>query len=192
AGIAVDVGVLEQEAQRLNEAYAVYITERRPFTIAKCAMTLDGKIATRTGSSKWITGEAARAHVHALRGQVDAILVGRRTLDLDDRSLTARGDSPVKQPVRIVLTSGGTVDTGKKVFTVEGGATWVVESTAAESDSDAPYERIRVGRDASARVDMRALMEELGRREIMSLMIEGGGETLAAAFAAGVVDKVMC
>lgn len=199
AGIPVDVGVLEAEAMRLNEAYTIYITEGRPFTIAKCAMSLDGKIATRTGSSKWITGEAARAHAHAVRGEVDAILVGHRTLEMDDPSLTARGHSPAKQPVRIVLTSNGHVDLGRNIFSAAGGATWIVAPGQRRGPAEVRFgdatQRILhldLPADDSGRVNLGVLAKELGRREIMTLLIEGGGETLAAAFAAGIVDKVLC
>ena len=191
AGIPVDVGVLAQEALRLNEAYAVFIRDARPFVIAKCAMTLDGKIATRTGASKWITGEAARHHVHELRSEVDAILIGRKTLDFDDPSLTVRTDAPPKQPVRIVLSTGGDLDPTRKLFSENGGgATWIA---APEGSGDTNLaERLALPSDDFGRVDMKALVTELGRRDIMSVLIEGGGETLAGAFAAGVVDKVMC
>ena len=84
AGIAVEVGLLEAEARRLNAPYLKLVTTGRPWIIAKWAMTLDGKIATRTGDSRWISGEASRAVVHELRGRVDAIIVGRRTVELDD------------------------------------------------------------------------------------------------------------
>lgn len=190
AGIAVEVGVLESEARRLNEAYTVYITESRPFVIAKCAMSLDGKIATRTGASKWITGAAARRHVHEIRAHVDAILVGRRTLELDDPLLTARTESAIKQPVRIVVSTGGLLDPARRIFGSEGGATWIAVPDGSGDTSVA--EQLTLPADDAGRVDMRAMMKELGRREIMSLLIEGGGDTLAAAFEAGVVDKVMC
>jgi diaminohydroxyphosphoribosylaminopyrimidine deaminase/5-amino-6-(5-phosphoribosylamino)uracil reductase len=191
AGIAVDVGVLEAQARRLNEWYVTYMTRRRPFVIAKCAMTLDGKIATRTGASQWITGAEARARVHELRSQVDAILVGRRTLDLDDPSLTARTGAPaLKQPVRIVLTKGLDLDPARKLFTQrDAGPTWIA-APAGRAEGMAA-EVVPTQTDGHGNVDMAALMRELGRREVVSLMVEGGGETLAATFAADVVDKVM-
>ncbi len=191
AGIAVEVGVLEAQARRLNEWYITYMTRRRPFVIAKCAMTLDGKIATRTGASQWITGAEARARVHELRAQVDAILVGRRTLDLDNPSLTARTAAPAaRQPVRIVLTRGIDLDPARKLFTQrDGGPTWI--AAPAGSAEGVAAEVIATQTDAFGNVDMAALMRELGRREVVSLIIEGGGETIAAAFASDVVDKVM-
>lgn len=190
AGIAIDVGVLEAEARRLNEVFAKYITTRRPFVVAKCAMTLDGKIATRTGHSRWVTGEAARRRVHELRDQVDAILVGSRTVMLDDPSLTTRlEDRQGKDPVRIVLDADEYLDAGRRVFHVESEApTWV----AVTQDRDYPGAAELLRMPASGEgVDMAALMDELGRREITSLLIEGGGTTLASAFDAGIVDKVL-
>lgn len=190
-GVAVDVGVLEAEARRLNEAFIKHITTGMPFVIAKCAMSLDGKIATRTGDSKWVTGETARAHVHRLRNEVDAILVGSRTVMLDDPSLTTRlpgGKS--KDPIRVILDADDYLSPDRKVFQHEGDApTWVAvpEGRTANVDAD---EVLQIAH-AEGGLDLRALMRELGRRDVQSVLIEGGGATHASAFEAGVVDKVM-
>lgn len=190
AGIRVDVGVLEEEARRLNEVFVKFITTGRPFVIAKCGMTLDGKIATYTGHSRWITGEASRKLVHALRNEVDAILVGSRTVMLDDPSLTTRLNDPGhKDPIRVVLDAGAYLDADRRVFHVESEApTWV----AVSEDRDYGFtdDTIRVPHGPGG-VDMFLLMEELGKRDITSLLIEGGGTTHASAFEAGIVDKVM-
>lgn len=190
AGIAVDVGLMEEEARRLNEAFIKYITTGRPFVIAKCAMTLDGKIATRTGHSRWVTGEASRRLVHELRNEVDAVLVGSRTVMLDDPSLTTRLDRPdTRDPIRVILDAGEYLDAGRKVFHVPSEApTWV--AVTEDRDYPAAAQVIRVPRGNSG-VDMEILMDELGRREIMTLLIEGGGTTHASAFEAGIVDKVL-
>ena len=189
AGIAVETGLLEAEAGRLNEAFIKFITTGRPFVTAKCAMTLDGKIATRTGHSRWVTGEAARRMVHEMRNEHDAVLVGSRTVMLDDPSLTTRLDRPdTRDPVRIVLDAGAYLDADRQVFQVESPApTWV----AATEDREYPRADavLRVPRGEGG-VDMAALMGELGRRGIMTLLIEGGGATHASAFRAGIVDKV--
>ena len=117
AGVQVDVGCCETEARRLNEVFIKYITTGRPFVIAKCAMTLDGKIASRTGHSKWITCELSRTRVHEIRAQVDGILVGSRTVMLDDPSLTCRLESGfVKDPVRIILDAAEYLDSERKIF----------------------------------------------------------------------------
>ena len=190
AGIQVDVGLCEAEARVLNEVFIKYITTGLPFVIAKCAMTLDGKIATREGDSKWITGEAARGKVHELRDEVDAILVGSRTVMMDDPSLTTRlasGDG--KDPVRIIMDADDYLDPTSRVFRSESAApTWVVLPEGRHFEGAAEVISLPSG---DGGVDMKYLMKELGRREITSVLIEGGGTTHAAAFAAGLVDKVM-
>ncbi len=190
AGIDVVVGVLEEEAQRLNEVFIKYITTKMPFVIAKCAMTLDGKIATHTGDSRWVTCEESRRMVHRLRNEVDAILVGSRTVMLDDPSLTTRLDSgKIKDPVRIIVDADAYLDTNRKVFHVDSDApTWVVVPEG--TDFSGGDEVIHIPRGAEG-VDMRHLMLALGNREIASVLIEGGGTTLASAFEAEIVDKVM-
>ncbi len=189
AGILVEVGLLEAEAQRLNEAFVKYITTGRPFVIAKCAMTLDGKIATRTGHSKWVTGEEARRMVHELRNEMDAILVGSRTVMLDDPSLTTRLErADTRDPIRVVLDSGEYLDTNRRVFHVKSNApTWVAVS---EERTYAPAQKTLRVPQGNGGLDMAALMTELGKEEITSLLIEGGGTTHASAFEAGIVDKV--
>ena len=189
AGVAVECGVLEAEARRLNEIFIKHITTGLPFVLAKCAMTLDGKIATRTGHSQWVSGAEARRRTHEMRDSLDAIMVGSRTVMLDDPSLTTRLDKcGGRDPVRIVLDSGEYLDSDRRVFRQESGApTWVVTSSSAEYPQ--ADEVIRLGAGPGG-VDMRKLMQILGERGITSLLIEGGGTTLASAFEAGVVDKV--
>ena len=189
AGIAVEVGLLEEEARQLNEVFIKHVTTGKPFVMVKCAMTLDGKIATRTGHSRWVTGEEARRLVHELRNEVDGILVGSRTVMLDDPSLTTRLDrGGTRDPVRIILDAGNYLDGARRVFHVESAApTWV----AAPNRLEYAYadEVIRLPEHDGV-VDMAALLDELGGRGITFLLIEGGGTTHASAFAAGVVDKV--
>lgn len=189
AGITVEVGLLEQQARRLNEAFIKFITTQRPFVIAKCAMTLDGKIATRTGHSRWVTGEAARRKVHELRNEVDAVLVGSRTVMFDDPSLTTRLDHEgTRDPIRIILDAEDYLDANRRVFNLDSDApTWVVTTTDRNYACADEILRVPRGRGGA---DLRSLAEELGRRNITSLLIEGGGTTHASAFAAGIVDKV--
>lgn len=189
AGIRVEVGVMEDAARVLNEVFIKHITTGRPFVIAKCAMTLDGKIATRTGHSRWVTSEASRQIVHQLRNEVDAILVGSRTVMLDDPSLTTRINSgDARDPVRIVLDAGEYLDTERRVFHVESVAqTWVV---APEGRDCAVADDVIHVPTGEAGMDLGALMDILGARGITSLLIEGGGTTHASAFEAGIVDKV--
>jgi len=189
AGIRVDVGLLEAEARRLNEVFVKYITTGRPFVIAKCGMTLDGKIATRTGHSKWVTGEEARRMVHQLRNEVDAILVGSRTVMLDDPSLTTRlnGDE-THDPIRVILDGEEYLDANRRVFHVASdAATWVV---VPEGSSCPPADDVLHVASDKGGIDIAALMDVLGQRRVTSLLIEGGGTTHASAFEASVVDKV--
>lgn len=189
AGIRVDVGVLEDEARRLNEFIVKFITTGRPFVIAKCGMSLDGKIATRTGHSRWVTGEESRRMVHQLRNEVDAILVGSRTVMLDDPSLTTRLEGQdIRDPIRIVLDSAEYLDSGRRVFHVASTAqTWVVVPEGSLCPPADDVIHVPAGKGG---VDMDALMAALGSRNITSLLIEGGGTTHSSAFEAGIVDKV--
>lgn len=189
AGIELSVGVLAAEARQLNEVFCKYITTGLPFVIAKCAMTLDGKIATRTGHSKWVTGETARRMVHELRNEVDAILVGSRTVMADDPSLTTRLDRPgTRDPIRVILDAGAYLTEDRNVFKVKSDApTWI----ATAEDREYPFANavLRVPKGMGG-VDLAALVQDLGERGVTHLLIEGGGTTLASAFDAGLVDKV--
>lgn len=188
AGIRVDMGLLEEEARRLNEMYLKYVATGLPFVTAKCAMTLDGKIATRSGDSRWVTGEAARRRVHELRHAHDAILVGSRTLMLDNPSLTTRLPGEARHPVRIILDAGEYLSDDRAVFTAPRVApTWVA---ATENRSYSFADETLVLPAGMGGVDMQFLARTLADRGITSLLIEGGGATLASAFAAGIVDKV--
>jgi diaminohydroxyphosphoribosylaminopyrimidine deaminase/5-amino-6-(5-phosphoribosylamino)uracil reductase len=189
ADIEVEVGLLEEEARRLNASFIKYITTGMPYVTAKCAMTLDGKIATRTGHSRWVTGEAARVKVHEMRNFADAILVGSRTLMMDDPSLTTRIEvSDHRDPIRIILDAGEYLDQNRRVFKLESDApTWV--AVTRERDYPGADEVIQVPK-GSGGIDMLALMQELGKREVGTLLIEGGGTTLASAFEADIVDRV--
>lgn len=189
AGIEVVCGVCEAEARQLNEVFIKHISTGRPFVIAKCAMTLDGKIATRTGQSQWVSGEVSRRKVHELRNTVDGILVGSRTVMLDDPSLTTRlEDSEPRDPVRIILDAGAYLDASRKIFRQQSNApTWIAVTEPRQYDMAQDVISVPKGPGG---VDLACLMEELGTRGISSLLIEGGGTTLASAFEAGVVDKV--
>ncbi len=189
AGIRVDMGVCEEQARALNEMWLAHATTGKPFVTAKCAMTLDGKIATRAGHSRWVTGDAARAHVHRLRHGHDAILVGSRTVMLDNPRLTTRlPDGAGRHPVRVILDAGDYLSETAAVFSVPREApTWV----AATEDRAYPFADETLVLPAGAGgVDMNALVDALGARGVTSLLIEGGGATLASAFQAEVVHKV--
>ncbi len=189
AGIAVETGLLEEEARALNEAFVKHITTGLPFVTAKCAMSLDGKLATRTGHSRWVSGAAARRMTHEMRDATDAIMVGSRTVMLDDPSLTTRlEDRRGKDPIRIILDAGEYLDGDRQVFKHKSGApTWIV--TTEKADYPFADEVIRLP-EGPGGVDMTRLVRVLGERQVTSLLIEGGGTTLASAFEAGIVDKV--
>jgi diaminohydroxyphosphoribosylaminopyrimidine deaminase/5-amino-6-(5-phosphoribosylamino)uracil reductase len=198
-GINVHVGICRQEASDLNEVHRKYIQTGKPFVILKTAMSLDGKIATASGESQWITSEASRQRGHEIRDAVDAILVGRGTVARDNPALTTRlQDRDGQDAIRIVLDSRGRTRTDTRIFNAESDAGVIVAVTP-----EAPSENVEVLEKAGAevitvpaahgnQVCFKSLMEILGKHGITSVLIEGGSEINASALAAGIVDKVMC
>ncbi|MDO8672096.1 MAG: bifunctional diaminohydroxyphosphoribosylaminopyrimidine deaminase/5-amino-6-(5-phosphoribosylamino)uracil reductase RibD [Dehalococcoidia bacterium] len=197
AGIRVCLGERKREATELNEAFNKYITTGQPFVIAKFAMSLDGKIATRSGDSKWITSERARGYVHELRNKVDAVMVGINTVLADNSRLTARPDGeedPDRQPVRIIVDSRGRIPPSSQVFGAPGktivAMTGQIDSASAVRIEEAGGEML-VLPSVDGRVDLASLVKTLGERDITSVLVEGGGALLGALFDAGLVDKVL-
>ena len=197
AGLRVQVGLCEVESRQLNEVFIKYITTQKPFVILKSAISLDGKIATSSGESQWITSELSRLKGHEIRTQVDAILVGVGTVLRDNPLLTTRlPGRKGEDPTRIVVDSRGRTPLEAKVFNPDSDAGLLIVVT-----ENAPLEKIEAFKAAGAdiliveerdkRVCLEALMEALGRREVTSVLIEGGGEINAAALQAGIVDKLM-
>ena len=185
AGTKTTVGVHQERAEKLNEFYVKHRLTRRPFVTAKFGMSLDGKIATRTGEARWITGDLARAHGHRLRHQHDAILVGINTVIADDPELTARLDGEeARQPLRIVLDSQLRIPQSARVV----GANTVIATTRAGRVGAAEVLRLPAADDG--RVSLPALLDELGKRNVLSVLVEGGGEVHAAFFAERLVDKL--
>ncbi len=188
AGIEVSVGLLEKEARRLNEAYIKFITTGRPFVILKTAMTLDGKIATPTGQSKWITGEKSRRLVHRLRGSVDAIVTAVGTVKADDPELTCRLRGG-KSPVRVIIDPMAESPAGSRIFRCPP-ETMIVTAAGKEKT----IKLIKTGVTVinyKATLELSWLMEVLGARGIASVLIEGGSSLNAHALEEGVVDKIM-
>jgi diaminohydroxyphosphoribosylaminopyrimidine deaminase/5-amino-6-(5-phosphoribosylamino)uracil reductase len=191
AGIEVVGPVLEDECRRANEPFCVWAKERRAHVTLKAAMTLDGRIATKGGESRWITGEAARKEVHRRRNRADAVLVGAGTVLADDPALTVRGVPGGRDPVRVVLDGRLRISPKAKVFS-EGRV--IVATTQG-----APATRVRaleakgaeVLRFRGARVAPRALLEALAKRNILSVLVEGGAETHAAFVDAGLCDRLL-
>ncbi|UCD78553.1 MAG: bifunctional diaminohydroxyphosphoribosylaminopyrimidine deaminase/5-amino-6-(5-phosphoribosylamino)uracil reductase RibD, partial [Desulfobacterales bacterium] len=195
-GIQVKTGVCREQAEKLNEAFIKYVCTGRPFVIAKCAATLDGRIATRTGDSRWVTGESARQFVHRLRHAVDAILVGINTVRTDNPRLTARlSDGRSKDPLRIILDTHLSISPDAKLLRQKSEAdTILVVGAAVAQDKKKALEKegTRVIQAAlkNGLIDLDALMKQLGDMQLTSLLIEGGSRVLASAFKAGIVDKV--
>lgn len=194
AGIEVVVGILKEEARKLNEAFIKHITTGLPFVTLKIAQTLDGKTATASGESKWITGEKARKEGHHLRNVNDAILVGINTVLKDNPSLTARVPGG-RDPVRVIVDSSLRIPATAKVITQKSSAGTIIATTA-----DASAAKIKKIQESSAEalvvkssrglVDLRDLMKKLGKKGIASVLIEGGSEIHASAIKSGIVDKV--
>jgi diaminohydroxyphosphoribosylaminopyrimidine deaminase/5-amino-6-(5-phosphoribosylamino)uracil reductase len=196
AGVTVHRGEGREEAGELYEAFAKHINTGLPFVTAKFAMSVDGKIATHTGDSKWVTGAPARSHVQEMRRACDAIMVGVNTVLEDDPQLTARdqgGDPLPQQPVRVIMdTTARTPPTARLLK--ERGKTLIAVAQAPEDRvldlEQAGAEVLRFPLTEAGMVDPRALLEALGARGTVSLLVEGGGTLLGSMFDLGLVDKV--
>ena len=197
AGIAVDIGEGGQEAAEINAGFFLRVSEGRPLFHLKLATSLDGRIATATGESKWITGEAARAHGQRLRATHDAILVGIGTARADDPELTCRLPGlAARSPVRIVLDSQAQLATTSKLArTANQAPVWLVCTPAASADrrkalQQAGVEIIEVAAGGDGRVDAGAAACALGGRGLTRILVEGGGEVAASLLKAGLVDRI--
>ncbi|KMY52450.1 bifunctional diaminohydroxyphosphoribosylaminopyrimidine deaminase/5-amino-6-(5-phosphoribosylamino)uracil reductase RibD [Peribacillus loiseleuriae] len=193
AGIEVEVGVLEKEALLLNERFIHNMKTKRPFVISKVAMTLDGKLATHAGHSQWITGEEARFSVHQLRNEVDSILVGIGTVIADDPSLTTRLPEGGKSPIRIILDSQLRTPLEAKVTDCKEAKTWIVTAEGTDAEKRAALigkgvELIDVPLTETG-LNLEFLLNELYRRGVTDVLVEGGGEINASFLRAGLIDK---
>ncbi len=188
-GIEVDVGLLEQESKQLNEGFITFHILKRPFVAVKFAASLDGKIATSSGDSKWITNEKARTFARKLRAQYDAILVGKNTVLKDNPHLGCR-NSKVKDPLRIILDSTLSLPIESQVFR---DSNVLVVATAR-----APREKIQEFEDrgiqvvcfTSKTISIKKILTELSKRNILSILVEGGSQVIGSFFDVGLVDKV--
>ena len=196
AGLLVDEDVLRGECDELNPIFFHYITTKLPFVVAKWAMTLDGKIATRTGDSRWVSNERSRADVHELRHRLAAIMVGKGTVARDDPSLTARRGVPSNQPVRVVVDSRLSISPESQLVRTAHEVP-VLVGTALSPDCERAIQLRELGvevlsvPDEAGRVDLRALMAALGELGIDSVLVEGGGGLHEAMFRAGLVNQVI-
>ena len=192
AGIDLTVGVLKNDAERLNEVFLKWITRKLPFVTLKFACSLDGKIATASGESQWITCAASRQFVHHLRDINDAILIGSGTLLADNPHLTNR-ISGGKNPLRVIVDSNAKIPIKSNVLTDKSAKTVIAVT------ENAPHEKIAAIKDfgaeiitagANEHVDLKILMNELAKREITSVLVEGGGKINFSMLKNGLVDKI--
>jgi diaminohydroxyphosphoribosylaminopyrimidine deaminase/5-amino-6-(5-phosphoribosylamino)uracil reductase len=168
AGVRVRDGILAEECTRLNEAFNKWIVTGQPFVIAKCGMSLDGRLTRPPNESRWITGRDARRDVHQLRASVDAVLVGAETIRTDNPRLTVRGIRRARQPWRVVLTRSGQLPRQARVLSDKFAARTLI------------YKR----------KSLASVLKDLGKRGITSVLIEGGGEVLGEALDRRHIDKV--
>ena len=196
-GIRVSVGEEAEAAAELYEAFAKHILTGLPFVISKFAMSLDGKIASHTGDSKWVTGPKARARVQEMRRETDAVMVGVNTVMVDNPQLTARdgnGQPLSRQPLRVVLDSQAHTPADARLLSEPGSTLVVVTKDAPESGvatlTSAGAEVLRLEAGPDGRPDLSLLIAELGKRGVVSLFAEAGGTLQGALFDSGIVDKV--
>ena len=194
AGIHVEYGFLQDELRKQNEVFFKWIEHKKPFVVLKAAMTLDGKIATATGQSKWITNETSRAYGYKLRDIYDGIMVGINTVIEDNPMLTARVDGG-KNPIRIVVDSSLKIDINANVVQDKSAKTIIATTDKANKDKILKLQAqdvdvIVVDKDKNDKVDIEKLLDILGQQNICSILVEGGA-TLSGSFVAKkLVDKV--
>lgn len=199
AGIAVQVGLLKDEAARLNVVFNKWITTGLPFVTIKASMSLDGKIATRTGDSKWITGPKARALGHKLRSEHDAILVGINTVLRDDPALTVRlgkaAQGRRKQPLRLVLDSKGRIPLNCQLLSDRSRKNTIVLTTklcgvSKREEIQSRGAKVWVAPLRAKAVDLRWALRRLAKQEVTSILVEGGGEAIASLLEEGLADRL--
>jgi len=198
-GIRTYVGEHEEETKEINEAYTKFITTGMPFVTAKFVISLDGKIATRSGDSRWISGEEARKYVHTLRYTTDTIMAGVNTVLADDPHLTCRcsggkGGTAKKQPLRVVVDGKGRTPLTARVFR-EPGKTLLALGRLAEPEEKAAFAQVGAeileSPTAEGLVDLKSLLRTLGERGVTSVLVEGGGVLLGSLFDRRLIDKVI-
>lgn len=189
AGIEVTVGVEEDRCRRLNEAFVHRVRRHQPFGILKYAMTLDGKIATTTGHSAWISGSASRQRVHQLRGRCDAVIVGGNTVRRDNPNLTSHGQSE-HNPLRVVMSRGLDLPVAANLWDTQTAPTLVFAQTDSDTALAKTLERQGVEVVLLDSLTPKAVMAQLYERGLMSVLWECGGTLAAAAIADGSVQKL--
>ncbi len=192
------VGEHEEEAKEINEAYIKFITTGMPLVTVKLAVSLDGKIATKNGDSKWISGSEARKHVHYLRYTADAIMTGANTVIADDPYLTCRyggkGGKARKQPLRVIVDGRGRTPSKARIFSEPGKVLLaldkLVKPEKKEAFAQVGAELLELPSEEGL-IGLERLLRALGEREITSVLVEGGGILLGSLFDNGLVDKVI-
>lgn len=196
AGITVDVGCLAEKARAAHVGFFTRLAENRPFVTLKLAMTLDGRIATQTGESQWITGPEARRHVHAMRMRHDAVLVGAGTARADDPTLNVRGFGDVPQPVRVVASRNLDIPLASKLTaTAKDVPLWLVHGAAAPDMMTAPWAgigaRLFAARERQGAIDPIDMMAQLAEAGLTRVFCEGGGQLGSSLLSHGLVDEVV-
>jgi diaminohydroxyphosphoribosylaminopyrimidine deaminase / 5-amino-6-(5-phosphoribosylamino)uracil reductase len=198
AGITTYVGERADEAAEVNEAFTKYITTGMPFVTVKFASSLDGKIATRTGDSKWVTGEAARRQVQRMRYIADAVMTGANTVIVDDPHLTVRlmdkGGTTRKQPLRIIVDGRGRTPPGAQIFREPGNTLIVLDESLSleiKNPLKASGAELLELPSQGGEIDLQRLLKALGERQITHILVEAGGILLGSLFDNGLVDKVV-
>ncbi|GAA0086467.1 bifunctional diaminohydroxyphosphoribosylaminopyrimidine deaminase/5-amino-6-(5-phosphoribosylamino)uracil reductase RibD [Clostridium sp. CTA-7] len=193
AGIDVVTSVLEEECKKVNEVFMKYIVEKKPFVVLKTAMTLDGKISTPSGESKWITNEESRKEVHKLRNKLSAIMVGVNTVIKDNPELTCRLEGG-RNPIRIIVDSKLRIPMESKVVIDKLARTIVATTELANKDRVLDLKKLGVEviiiKAKNERVDLQSLMVELGKLNIDSILLEGGSTLSFSALEDKIVDKI--
>lgn len=193
AGIEVITGVREQESRQMNEVFNKFIVEKKPFVTLKAGITLDGKIATHTNSSKWITSEQARQDVHQLRSENMAILVGVNTVIHDNPELTSRIPNG-RNPIRVILDSTLKIPLESKVVTDQQAETWIFTSENYDQEKRSILEERGISvfaTSGSSKVDAADVMKILGEKLVSSVLIEGGGTINGSLLENKLIDKVV-
>jgi len=191
-GIEVEVGLMEAEARKLNEKFIKYTEKKIPFVTVKCAVSLDGKIASNSGDSKWITNEKSRRYAHRLRGEYDAILVGINTVLQDDPGLRAENENgnEKKDPLRIIVDSTLRTPVDAKVLSDSNVLIATTEQYNREK-REILEKKAEIWVCGNQKVDLKELIKKLGREGITSVFIEGGSEVNASAVKEKIVDKFL-
>lgn len=195
-GISVSLGVCEKKAKKLNEAFIKYVSTKRPFVTIKCASTLDGRIATRTGDAKWVSGNASRKFVHRLRHKVDGIIVGVETIKRDNPHLTARlNGKKGLDPIRIILDTHLSIPENANVLSTGSTSDTLIVTEKTDAGKKASLEKrgIRVIESAikNGWIDLEILMDRLGAMGLTSVLVEGGSRVIGSVLSSGIGDKIL-